>query len=244
MKLLIFSGAGVSAESGLSTFRDKDGLWQRFDHEKICNFVTWRKNYDEVHEFYNALRRNVRKAEPNDFHKAVARWQDIYDVRNVTQNVDDLFERAGVRNNLHVHGFINDMACVNQQCRQTWRHLDDWNAADPCPHCGAKQSVKPGVVFFNEHAPGYLDLQLELDYVSDRMHNPVPEGGTIIVIGTNENVVPIRDLIARNCYATYNVKVDPQKQFIAYSCYDEAIQKTAVEAIDQLEELLAKRAAM
>jgi NAD-dependent deacetylase len=241
-KVLIFSGAGVSAESGLSTFRDPDGLWQRFDHEKICDIRTWRKNYAEVHDFYNALRRNVRQAQPNEFHKAVARWQDIYDVRNVTQNVDDLFERAGVRNNLHVHGFINHMTCVNQQCRQTWVHLDDWDAADPCPHCGTKQSVKPGVVFFHETAPAYLDLNVELGFVSDRLGNNPPQGGTIIVVGTSENVVDIRDLIQRNCYATYNVKVDPRKSYIAYSVYDRAIENTAVGSVAELEALLAERA--
>lgn len=242
MKVMIFSGAGVSAESGLSTFRDKKGIWRKYDHERICNFNVWRQNYVAVHLFYNMLRRNVREAEPNKFHEAVARWSKLYDVQNVTQNVDDLFERAGVPNTLHVHGFINNMTCV--ECKETWEHKEDWDHGAPCPHCSRVQCVKPGIVMFNEIAPGYLDLFAALSHVSDRLSNPVPDGGVVIVAGTDEQVVEISPMIERECYGTYNIMVNPKALGFSrgHHIYDVGITKTAGDSVAILDELLEKRA--
>lgn len=243
MKVMIFSGAGVSAESGLSTFRDKNGIWSRFNHEEVCNFAVWQQNYGGVHAFYNRLRRAVAEAEPNDFHRAVARWSKLYDVRNVTQNVDDLFERAGVEQTLHVHGFINDLKCID--CNFAWSQTTDWDSALPCPRCGHARCIKPGIIMFGETAPAYLDLFVELDYVSDQ-RGEKPDGGVIIVAGTDEQVVDISIMIQEHAYATHNVLVNPKPSGFArgHAIYDVAIQKPAGEAVAMLDQLLAEQAAL
>lgn len=106
MRVVVFTGAGVSRESGLATFRDSDGLWAGHRIEDVCTPQAWRRNPQMVLDFYNQRRREVRAASPNAAHEAIARLQDYCDVLVVTQNIDNLHERAGSRNVLHLHGEI------------------------------------------------------------------------------------------------------------------------------------------
>ena len=108
-KLVVLSGAGISAESGLKTFRDEDGLWEGYDIHEVATATAWRKNPALVLEFYNMRRRNVQQAQPNAAHYGLAALQEDFDVRVVTQNIDDLHERAGSKNVLHLHGEILKM---------------------------------------------------------------------------------------------------------------------------------------
>lgn len=107
--LVVLSGAGISAESGLRTFRDSDGLWEGYNVEEVATPGAWYKNPQLVLDFYNMRRQNVREAQPNDAHKILAELEEFYDVRIVTQNIDDLHERAGSTNVMHLHGEIFKM---------------------------------------------------------------------------------------------------------------------------------------
>lgn len=166
-KLLIFAGAGISQESGLKTFRDSDGLWNNFDVMKICNFPKYlddRKNnnpeWQDVFDFYNMRKHEILKAQPNAAHFKIAEWQDRYGPENVvivTSNIDDLFEKAGCVDVVHVHGTVDHMNCTH--CGHTWFiGDDDFNPNDECPSCGCKKT-KPNVVFFGENAPEYNTMR-------------------------------------------------------------------------------------
>ena len=108
-RLVVLTGAGISAESGLKTFRDADGLWEGYDINEVATATAWRKNPKLVLEFYNMRRQNVREAQPNAAHIALAELEDDFDVQIITQNIDDLHERGGSTNVLHLHGEILKM---------------------------------------------------------------------------------------------------------------------------------------
>src|SRR5947209_19039537 len=105
-KLVVLSGAGISAESGLKTFRDSDGLWEGYDINEVATATAWKKNPELVLEFYNMRRQNVAAAQPNDAHHILAALEEFFDVHIITQNIDDLHERAGSTRVLHLHGEI------------------------------------------------------------------------------------------------------------------------------------------
>ncbi|RYY22274.1 MAG: NAD-dependent deacylase, partial [Sphingobacteriaceae bacterium] len=105
-KLVVLTGAGISAESGLRTFRDSDGLWEGYNIEDVATPQAWRKNPELVQQFYNERRKNVLEAEPNAAHLALAALEKNFDVTIITQNIDDLHERAGSANVVHLHGVI------------------------------------------------------------------------------------------------------------------------------------------
>src|SRR5882757_4395197 len=105
-KLVVFTGAGISAESGIKTFRDAGGLWEQYRIEDVATFEAWTKNQELVLDFYNQRRKQVSEASPNAAHLLVAELQKKFDVQVITQNVDDLHERAGSDNVLHLHGEI------------------------------------------------------------------------------------------------------------------------------------------
>ena len=105
-KLVVFSGAGISAESGINTFRDSDGLWEQYRIEEVATPEAWAKNPELVQRFYNARRKNILEAQPNIAHQHIARLEKNYDVYVITQNIDDLHERAGSSKVIHLHGNI------------------------------------------------------------------------------------------------------------------------------------------
>src|SRR5947208_8766164 len=108
-KLIVLTGAGISAESGLKTFRDSDGLWEGYDINEVATATAWQRNPELVLEFYNMRRKNVQEALPNGAHYALAELQDDFDVQIITQNIDDLHERAGSKQVTHLHGEILKM---------------------------------------------------------------------------------------------------------------------------------------
>src|ERR1043165_7908493 len=102
-KIVVLTGAGISAESGIPTFRDSGGLWEGYDIMEVASPEGWRKNRDLVLDFYNKRRQNIRQAQPNEAHKLLVKLEDKYDVTIVTQNIDDLHERAGSKKVIHLH---------------------------------------------------------------------------------------------------------------------------------------------
>jgi NAD-dependent deacetylase len=193
-KLIVFTGAGLSADSGLKTFRDSNGLWEQHDVDQIANIDNFRKNFDLVHRFYNERRTQAATAIPNTAHHSIRSWQKRYDAVVITQNVDGLLEAAGCVDVMHVHGRLNDMKCL--MCRGTWEIDPDvpWTAGrDACPKCGSKLDVKPGIIMFNEDAPLYRDMYNVLGNLET--------GDVLVVIGTSGQVVDIGS-IARASKAT------------------------------------------
>ena len=148
-KLVVLSGAGISAESGLKTFRDIDGLWEGYNIEDVATPQAWQKDPGLVLDFYNMRRSNVKAAIPNSAHQALARLEEYYDVRIVTQNIDDLHERAGSTNVLHLHGEIFKMRSEYNE-ELVYPIYDDIKPGDIAEDGG---QLRPYIVWFGEPVP-------------------------------------------------------------------------------------------
>lgn len=188
MKILIFAGAGISAESGLNTFRDKEGIWTKYKIDEVCNYYNFLKMKKDsskrkyLFDFYNEIKNECNKAQPNESHLEIAKWQHIYgenNVKVVTANVDDLFEKAGVKNVLHVHGDLNHAHCTS--CQNIWEETI-FNHEKRCSACNSRQT-KPNVVFFGEIAQNYI-LMNSIFKEKNRDKNDF-----IVAIGTSFNVI-------------------------------------------------------
>jgi NAD-dependent deacetylase len=190
-RMYVFSGAGLSAESGISTFRTGDGIWTRESIDEVCNYLTWRRNRASVFRFYNQRLAEYGDARPNDAHRLLAQWQETWGterVHLVTQNIDDLLEQAGARQVTHLHGDMVTLLCTDCDYRfpMSGGKLDPHAA---CPSCGHADGVKPGVVFFNEAAPEYETLW--------RIQEAMTEDDLFIAIGTAFEVIPPERLLPR-----------------------------------------------
>jgi NAD-dependent deacetylase len=179
-KLVVLTGAGVSAESGLKTFRDSDGLWEGYDIQEVATPGGWRRNPELVLDFYNMRRRNVRDAKPNTAHQALAELEKNFDVHIITQNIDDLHERAGSGKVLHLHGEIFKM--------RSERNEDLVYPVSGDIRMGDKASdghqLRPFIVWFEEPVPKITD--------ASRL---VQGADLFIVIGTSLAVYPAAGLI-------------------------------------------------
>ena len=148
--IVILTGAGISAESGLATFRSSNGLWNNHKVEDVATIEAFERNPEFVHAFYNQMKPELLKAQPNLAHLALAELEHKYNgrVTVVTQNVDTLHEKAGSEKVLHIHGQINQAVCLNcGRVLQTW---DDVDTQTVCPHCKIAGMMKPNIVFFGE----------------------------------------------------------------------------------------------
>ena len=177
MRIVILTGAGVSAESGLGTFRDKGGLWSRYDLRQVATPEGFARDPGLVHEFYNARRANALDAAPNEAHRALARLQGAKSgVTLVTQNIDDLHERGGAREVIHMHGQITRALCA--ACGHRWDAPRVMAPADACPACGAR-AVRPDIVWFGEYP-----------YHMERIAAALAECDLFVAIGTSGEVYP------------------------------------------------------
>ena len=176
--IVILTGAGLSAESGLGTFRDKGGLWTKYDLEEVATPQGFAANPDLVHEFYNARRANCLTASPNPAHDALARLQSALpgQVTLVTQNVDDLLERAGAADVIHMHGQLLRALCA--ACGHRWDAPRAMQPQDPCPAC-ARPATRPDIVWFGE-----------FPYHMDRIEQALTQADLFVAIGTSGNVYP------------------------------------------------------
>jgi NAD-dependent deacetylase len=228
-QLVILSGAGLSAESGLKTFRDADGLWDGADVKVVCNFENWRRNHQLVHRFYSERRAAAAHVSPNGAHLAIARWQGRWPVHVLTQNIDGLLEAAGCTDVLHLHGRLIDMEC--HACGHRWEHgLRPWNpVSDRCPACGSQAEVKPGVVFFGEPAPAYARLFAVLESLRKK--------DVLLVIGTSGYVLPV----AQFGYMNPGIGILNNLErsiHIPDAAFDHAFYRPATEAVVDIEEML------
>lgn len=149
--IVILTGAGISAESGLVTFRASNGLWNNHRVEDVATVEAFERNPAYVHEFYNELKKELVKAQPNPAHFAITKLQREYDaeISIVTQNVDTLHEKAGSKNICHIHGQINQALCLN--CGHILETFGDVDTETVCPHCKIVGMMKPNIVFFGEN---------------------------------------------------------------------------------------------
>lgn len=146
-KIAVLTGAGISAESGLATFRSSNGLWNNHKVEDVASIEGFERNPALVHDFYNDLKLEIQKAKPNAAHLAVTRLQREYpaEVNVITQNVDTLHEKAGCKNVYHIHGQINQAVCLNcGHILETWGDVDTQTV---CPYCNIAGMMKPNIVF-------------------------------------------------------------------------------------------------
>lgn len=198
-KLIILSGAGLSADSGVPTFRSDNGLWMDHKIDEVCDYLTWKKHYEVVHTFYNNLRSLLNTVEPNPAHYMIAEWQQRWGERviNLTANVDNLLERAGCTNVDHLHGFLPTMQCT--ACGNKWDvEYQPWNFIDSrCPKCNSHRGVKPGVVFFHEAAPMYTKL--------NKVFRELSKDDVVLVIGTSGTVINVDAILAnKQCFSVLN----------------------------------------
>ena len=152
MAVVILTGAGISAESGLATFRSSDGLWNNYPAEEVASIDGFQKNQALVFDFYRELAEQMSSAKPNAAHKAIADFQKKTETVLITQNVDLLHEKAGSLNVWHMHGRIDESVCLN--CGHVTQGLV--GADSSCAFCGMEQMMKPNIVFFGE-TPYYLN---------------------------------------------------------------------------------------
>jgi NAD-dependent deacetylase len=177
--IVILTGAGVSAESGLGTFRDTDGLWTKYDLADVATPEGYAKNPKMVLDFYNARRINCRKAAPNPAHEAIARLQREYPgrVTLVTQNIDDLHERGGSRQVIHMHGQILQALCA--ECGHRWGWSGEMALDDICHSCATPGTVRPDIVWFGE-----------MPYHMDTIWARIAACDLFVAIGTSGAVYP------------------------------------------------------
>ncbi|HCW4878381.1 TPA: NAD-dependent deacylase, partial [Acinetobacter baumannii] len=185
-KLVVFSGAGMSAESGIRTFRDSNGLWENYDIQQVATPEAWERNPALVQRFYNERRKNILEAQPNEAHQYIAKLQDHYDVQVITQNIDDLHERAGNQNVLHLHGNIRLAKSSGPDAQYTTQfyEVNGWKLDLEQDFCPDGYPLRPHVVWFGEAVPAYEEA-IRL----------VQSADIFIVIGSTLSVYPVAALV-------------------------------------------------
>lgn len=218
--ILILTGSGISAESGIDTFRDKGGIWSKVDYREVATPQGFARNPDKVHEFYNMRRRRVREVEPNAAHLALARLEREYsgEVLVVTQNVDSLHERAGTRNLIHMHGQHDQVLCNN--CGQRFPWDADLSRQVPCPGCEATGTLRPDVVWFGE-----------MPYHMERIAKALRRAELFVSIGTSGSVYPAAGFVQQareNGAHTVELNLEPSE---GISFFAEAHHGKATEVV-------------
>lgn len=176
MRIVVLTGAGISAESGLRTFRAADGLWEDHRIEDVATPEAYQRDPALVHRFYNARRKAAAEASPNAAHHALADLAGRHVLTLITQNVDDLHERGGSPEVIHMHGALNSALCAN--CGDRWQSPLETDEHMPCPSCG-KAAVRPDIVWFGE-----------IPYHMNQIWAVLEQAEIFTAIGTSGNVYP------------------------------------------------------
>ena len=206
--ILVLTGAGVSADSGVATFRGPDGLWEEHRVEDVATPDAFRRDPDLVQQFYNQRRAKLDSVSPNAAHLALARLDAEWpgELLIVTQNVDDLHERAGARRLLHMHGELKKGWCLACDARCTWAGAMDQGSS--CPTCGEQGRVRPDIVWFGE-----------MPYDMERIDEALQRCDLFVSIGTSGAVYPAAGFVqtARYCGARcLEINLDPSQGSIFF----------------------------
>ena len=224
-KLVISTGAGISAESGLATFRDSGGLWDKYPVMEVASADGFARNPALVHEFYNMRRKELLKAQPNDAHKGLVELEKFYDVRIITQNVDDLHERAGSKNVLHLHGELMKVRSMKVESRVYELSPDNIETSiDTRDEYG--DAVRPHIVFFQEAVP---NIELAIEFVQD--------ADIFVVIGTSLNVYPAAGLLNYVRKGAKIYYIDPNPASVPIGV--EVLAMSATQGVKKLIEILS-----
>jgi NAD-dependent deacetylase len=218
--LVVFTGAGISAESGLQTFRGDGGLWEGHRVEDVATPEAWAKDPALVLEFYNVRRRNVRAAQPNAAHRALVDLESAYDVRIITQNVDDLHERAGSTHVLHLHGEILYARSTREPSHTGYLGDRDIALGDTCP---LGSQLRPHIVWFGEQVPAL-----------DEAARIVSQADIFLCVGTSLEVYPANSLIFATPRRARRIVVNPEVPDLVPRDVCECIAKTACEGVPEL----------
>lgn len=228
-RIVILTGAGLSAESGVPTFRDRDGIWAKYDYRDVATPEGFARNPAQVHEFYNMRRRAHAGIRPNAAHDALARLEREHEgeVWIVTQNVDALHEAAGSRNLIHMHGELFKALCNTCGASASWS--EDMSLATTCASCAAAGGMRPDVVWFGE-MPYHMERIRELLEVAD----------LFLSIGTSGNVYPAAGFVAETRAAgahTVELNLEPSE---GRSLFAEAIYGPATSVVPAYVDRLLK----
>ncbi len=229
-KIVLLTGAGMSAESGLQTFRDAGGLWENYPVQQVASHEGWLADPTLVTNFYNRLRRNLLGAQPNEGHRLVAKLEEKYKVTVVTQNVDNLHERAGSSRVIHLHGELMKVCSSDDPDDPRWQQTltaDNCEVA-PGTKAGDGSLLRPFIVFFGEAVPM---MELAADEAM--------EADVFIIIGTSLNVYPAAGLVRYVRPGVPVYLIDPNPNVAAGRQGIRHIQKGASEGMRELaQELL------
>lgn len=225
-KLVVSTGAGISAESGITTFRDAGGLWENYPVMDVASADGFRRNPKLVHDFYNARRKQLQTAQPNSAHKALVELEKDYDVYVITQNVDDLHERAGSKNVLHLHGELMKIRSVNDPNYIESLSVDNLETT-PETRGARGDLMRPHIVFFQEPVPMF-----------ERAAELASEADIFVVIGTSMAVYPAAGLLHYVRRGTPIYYIDPRPADVSAIGGVTVIKATATEGMKILAEKL------
>lgn len=221
-KVIILSGAGISAESGISTFRDSGGLWENHKIEDVCMLGCLEKNRVKTLNFYDSRRVELKDKEPNHAHKVIANLKEKYKdkIAVITQNVDDMFEKAGCVDVLHLHGFLKEVKCESCEKIVDISYEKQLNNFEVCPKCD--NFLRPNIVFFGEMAPKYQDMFMEFN-----------DCEVLVVIGTSGAVINTDMFLNPDIKLSILNNIEPS-DYLMEELYTKVLHKEATKAIDEI----------
>jgi len=218
-KIVVFSGAGISAESGLKTFRDSDGLWENYEITEVATPEAWNRNPTLVLDFYNMRRKQVLSAQPNPAHYGLVELEEQFDITIITQNIDDLHERAGNKKILHLHGeILKSRSTLTDKVYSI--SGEELNIGDLCEKKG---QLRPHIVWFGESVPNMIEAS-----------NICENADILIVVGTSLNVYPAANVID---YVPSKCKIyliDPKEVATGYQSNVVFIKENASKGVPKL----------
>ncbi len=225
-KLVVLSGSGISAESGIPTFRASDGLWENHRIEDVATPEAWQRNPSVVLEFYNQRRIRAREAEPNTGHRVLAELQEYFDVCIVTQNVDDLHERAGSKRVIHLHGSLFE---ARSSVEERLVYPIEGTLLNLGEKCSLGSQLRPNIVWFGEAVP-LMDLAMQEAMRADYF----------IVVGTSLQVYPAAGLLQYVPYEAPKFVVDPKLPEVKHMPYMHMFEEMASTGLVKVRDVLLK----
>lgn len=227
--IVVLTGAGISAESGVDTFRDKDGIWAKIDYRDVATPEGYARNPELVHDFYNQRRAGLGDVRPNAAHVALARLEQQFRGKFllVTQNIDDLHERAGSQRLIHMHGELTKALCAHCGARPPWHGA--MSRFSRCPSCQEVGQLRPDVVWFGE-----------MPYLMDEIDEALAGCDLFVSIGTSGNVYPAAGFVEQARHAgarTVELNLEPSE---GYDLFEQVINGRATEIVPEfVEHILA-----
>jgi NAD-dependent deacetylase len=225
-RLVVLTGAGMSSESGIKTFRDSGGLWEEYDVSEVATPEAWLKNRNLVLRFYNERRRQLAGCKPNDGHIGLAQLENHFDVQIITQNIDDLHERAGSTKILHLHG---ELTKARSTVDPSLIYDIGYKDINPGDNCEKRSQLRPHIVWFGEEVP-----------VMDEAVNLAGEADIFVVVGSSLNVYPAAGLINYAHKKASLWLIDPKDVVVPINRNVEVIKEKASRGVAILTERLLK----